>query len=308
MKGDFTRDTFHESKRYNRVRMQQGRVQLDADWNEQADIEAHLRETGVRDVVGPSGAPMDGGGFQITSATGVAGLVIYPGRLWVDGILCELAPGAAVPFTWALAPVGTGSGSGQPTDGGSVSAESAGAVSAVERRQSPPPQKFAVNLSVDDFHRLDVTLGDAAGNDSQGRLSNCQSNPDLWSQETKPPSGRMRARAVPEAAASDPCIVPAGSGFTGLENQLYRVEIHEGSHPADSTFIPTFKWSRDNGSIVTRWVDALTSGQVRVADPGRDSVLAFHQNDWVELIEDGAEADGRQTGELVKIDSIVDDL
>ncbi|HEX3531938.1 MAG TPA: DUF6519 domain-containing protein, partial [Thermoanaerobaculia bacterium] len=37
MKGDFSRDTFRKRKHYNRVRMQQGRVQLDADWNEQGD-------------------------------------------------------------------------------------------------------------------------------------------------------------------------------------------------------------------------------------------------------------------------------
>ena len=38
MKGDFTRLTFQPEKHYSSVRLQQGRVQLDADWNEQADI------------------------------------------------------------------------------------------------------------------------------------------------------------------------------------------------------------------------------------------------------------------------------
>ena len=35
MKGDFSRDTFDENKNYSSVLMQQGRVMLDADWNEQ---------------------------------------------------------------------------------------------------------------------------------------------------------------------------------------------------------------------------------------------------------------------------------
>ena len=39
MKGDFTRDTFKKEKHYSGVRMQQGRVQVDADWNEQVDIQ-----------------------------------------------------------------------------------------------------------------------------------------------------------------------------------------------------------------------------------------------------------------------------
>ncbi|MEI6900677.1 MAG: DUF6519 domain-containing protein, partial [Bacteroidota bacterium] len=37
MKGDFTRSTFNKEKHYHDVRMQQGRVMLDADWNEQQD-------------------------------------------------------------------------------------------------------------------------------------------------------------------------------------------------------------------------------------------------------------------------------
>ncbi|HMQ56354.1 MAG TPA: DUF6519 domain-containing protein, partial [Anaerolineae bacterium] len=34
MKGDFTRSTFRSEHHYSSVRMQQGRVQLDSDWNE----------------------------------------------------------------------------------------------------------------------------------------------------------------------------------------------------------------------------------------------------------------------------------
>ena len=45
MKADFTRLTFKPEKHYSSVRMQQGRVQLDADWNEQADIQAYLERT-----------------------------------------------------------------------------------------------------------------------------------------------------------------------------------------------------------------------------------------------------------------------
>ena len=41
MKGDFTRLTFAPAKHYSSVRQQQGRVQLDADWNEQVDIQNH---------------------------------------------------------------------------------------------------------------------------------------------------------------------------------------------------------------------------------------------------------------------------
>ena len=44
MKGDFSRRTFDPQKHFSRVLMQQGRVQLDADWNEQAAIQLHHTE------------------------------------------------------------------------------------------------------------------------------------------------------------------------------------------------------------------------------------------------------------------------
>ena len=90
MKGDFTRVTFEPRKRYTSVRMQQGRVQLDADWNEQADIEAYLDRTEATDVIGRSGAPKSGGSFRIGAPGDKADLTIAAGRFYVDGLLCEL--------------------------------------------------------------------------------------------------------------------------------------------------------------------------------------------------------------------------
>ena len=100
MKGDFTRRTFDPAKRYSGVRLQQGRVGLDADFNEQADLEAFLRETALADVVGPCGVPAreaeseTGGGFRIEVAED-GDLSIAPGHLYVDGLRVEMPePGA----------------------------------------------------------------------------------------------------------------------------------------------------------------------------------------------------------------------
>ena len=57
MNGDITRSTFSPEKHYSGVRMQQGRVQLDSDWNEQVDVQLYRTETQSTDVIGPSGAP-----------------------------------------------------------------------------------------------------------------------------------------------------------------------------------------------------------------------------------------------------------
>src|SRR5689334_19156555 len=87
MKGDFSRETFNARKHYAGVLMQQGRVQLDADWNEQAAIERYMAETSAADVIGACGAPAAAPGFAIT--TDGKQLQIGAGRFYVDGILCE---------------------------------------------------------------------------------------------------------------------------------------------------------------------------------------------------------------------------
>jgi hypothetical protein len=57
MHGDFSRWTFRPSARYTRVLMQQGRLQVDSDWNEQAAIQDARLAALAADVIGPAGGP-----------------------------------------------------------------------------------------------------------------------------------------------------------------------------------------------------------------------------------------------------------
>jgi hypothetical protein len=57
MPGDFSRKTFDKKKHYSGVLMQQGRVQLDADWNEELDIGQYRTFTETKDVIGAAGVP-----------------------------------------------------------------------------------------------------------------------------------------------------------------------------------------------------------------------------------------------------------
>lgn len=95
MPADFSRSTYTPRKHYSRVLQQQGRVQLDADWNEQQAINMHHRTTAMADLVGPQGTPADENGFLLTPTPDNADLVIHPGRFYVNGLLCELEEHAA---------------------------------------------------------------------------------------------------------------------------------------------------------------------------------------------------------------------
>ena len=74
MKGQFSRLTARRARRYSSVRLQQGRVHLDADFNEQVDIGAWRDRVTTRDVVGPTGAPVEGGGFALSAVVALTGL------------------------------------------------------------------------------------------------------------------------------------------------------------------------------------------------------------------------------------------
>src|SRR5688572_17163587 len=87
MKGDISRTTFDVGKQYSRVLMQQGRVTVDADFNEQTDILLHYLRSLASDMIGPFAAPTVGGGFDLSLDSAEGNLIISAGRYYVDGIL-----------------------------------------------------------------------------------------------------------------------------------------------------------------------------------------------------------------------------
>jgi len=93
-------------------------------------------------------------------------------------------------------------------------------------------------------------------------------------------------------------INPAG-GHTGLENRLYRVEIHT-TGTVDGATKATFKWSRDNASVAARVLSinqiTATDCLLTVGSTGRDAELSFKIGDHVELLDDDVELAMRETG------------
>jgi hypothetical protein len=299
MKGDFTRETFDRTKHFSHVLLQQGRVQLDADFNEQAAILLHQIRAITADVVGRSAGPSQGGGFGVVDfnslpedaqaslkesglAPSESDFLIGVGRYYVDGIMVENDD-----YT-------------------------------LYTKQSDLPQSDALSgnnmliyldaweryiSAIEDDSIREIALG---GPDTAGRvkvvwqvrakaLSQDESADNYaatWETITRPVEpgqrGRLRARTPDDQAATDPCIIPPDSRYRGAENQLYRVEIHSGSDAGQATF----KWSRDNGSVVflimkiTSDVEANTT-TVWLAGLGRDERMSLAEGDWVEVVHDG---------------------
>jgi hypothetical protein len=82
MKTQISRDTFAPLRHYSGVQLQQGRMIVDADWNELSDIVRDRLESGLDDAIS-SGAPRTGGLELFLDG---ANLRLRPGRLYVDGV------------------------------------------------------------------------------------------------------------------------------------------------------------------------------------------------------------------------------
>ncbi len=127
----------------------------------------------------------------------------------------------------------------------------------------------------------------------------CANAGDLLNGEFPPSNASLRARARQANPATDPCVVLPEARYRGVENQLYRVEIHQGGKAlqagGDKKSAATFKWSRENGSATFPVVDLATdttsnTTTVTLADLGRDRRLGLQVGDWVEFQDDNAVA------------------
>jgi hypothetical protein len=399
MSGDISRDTFKKIKHYDSVRMQQGRVLTDADWNEQDDINKHIHETGTGDIIGCCGAPEIGGGFRIDvidKTNGDTGhhLAISPGRIYTDGTLCELEATELDIIAFAYDPANPDTPNGAflelPTltvDGlefaadqwVEIVAEVAGTESSQQLKiknvvcssgaesrfflefheevdselrvtgarlrrvttyhqqpdypdaaepDPPAPDETDTYLAYLDVWKRDITRVEDPeilepaldGVDTATRSKTvwqvklepldpngshkCADYGCDWLRDRFACTGKLAAQAEQPTGAEGPCIVPKTAGYRGPENQLYRVEIHEGN--CDNGDTPTFKWSRENASVVAEWKDQDGVNLI-VDSAGRDKVLGFKNDDWVELTDDTREL-RRKRGVIVQLADVKDNI
>ncbi|HEX3941635.1 MAG TPA: DUF6519 domain-containing protein [Acidobacteriaceae bacterium] len=97
------------------------------------------------------------------------------------------------------------------------------------------------------------------------------------------------------------CSPVPSAGYQGLENQLYRVEIHS----PGTLDTATLKWSRENGSVVAA-VTQLSGAVVTASSLGPDVNLGFQPGQWVELSDDTYlfGETPNQAGQLYQISSL----
>jgi hypothetical protein len=315
MAADISRVRFDPLRDFAGVVLQQGRLLLDADFNELvAVLERRLRaETSDLTSFGPD-PDLQGvawvprqtpHAFEITASSG--NLTIGRGRMYVDGLLAE--------------------NHGVEVDGfDQLLSERTGTVDTSYLAQpywptpDPVPTGGTFLAYLDVWHRELTYLEDpdlveiAVGVDATARWqtawqvrlhavpsgTTCNTDDDDipgWLDLVRPSDGRLTTHEVEIPPTDDPCELPPEGGYRGLENQTYRVEIHEGGQP-DGT--ATFKWSRENASVAQPVVEMVSTTVLRLASVGRDDVLRISNDDWVEITDDRRELDG-QSGEMRQV-------
>jgi hypothetical protein len=292
MKGDFSRVTFDPKKGFSQVLMQMGRVQLDADWNEQGNILLHFIRTLAMDLIGPHGGPGDG--FKISPLTASEekdrnkrpDWLIERGHYYVEGILCEndgMWNGNKLSYF------------NQPY---------------YKAPSELPSGAYVIYLDVWERHVTcfeDKSLCDDAlgGVDTATRAQTvwqvkCHESPaDKGCQGVKFPvksTACMAAQAAQAHQSEDPCNIEPDASYRGAENQLYRVEIHTGNTndmgELDDTKKATFKWSRENGCVVFSVTgiaavkDDGNKTRVSLVNLGRDDKSSLREGDMVEILDD----------------------
>lgn len=307
---DISRVTFRPDRRYSAVLAQQGRVQLDADLNEQAAIHLHQARTLAADVIGPHGGPQHANGFEIKHVAGRGApddLTIGGGRYYVDGIGCDAdrpRPGSPVPdgdadeepkapeqWTYWDQPDAYRDPE-RPADRLPADFPYLAYLKVWERSvvaaEDPALREVALGAAMPDTAartRLVWQVLPLSGEDldvaADANANEVREAFRTWAERATTPAARMAARATrPDEDEDDPCLVSPDARYRGPENQLYRVEIHEAGTAGEATF----KWSRENGSVVFP-VDELDGTWVALASLGGDEKLDLDVGHWVEFVD-----------------------
>ena len=300
MAADFSRVRMDALADLTGVELKQGGVLLDADFNEGVAIVDRRLRALASDILGRATHSQTTPDAFLLTPSG-SSFTIGRGRMYVDGLLAEnhgRADPAQREFDPLLAetrftqqPTYEQQPWLQPPPALPTSGRHLCFLDVWERELTHLEQPALVEpaVGVETSSRRQVVWQVRVLADEAPPDVGC-STPDAdvpgWAAHIAPSSGRLSTGTFEVAGVPDPCELPPTGGYTGLENQLYRVEIHDAGQPGGTA---TFKWSRDNGCIASRVAAVVGAGELELQSLGRDDVQRFAIGHWVEVLSDARE-------------------
>ncbi|MGZ4649422.1 MAG: DUF6519 domain-containing protein, partial [Kineosporiaceae bacterium] len=277
MASDRARVSYDPGRKWRGVIAQQGRVTVEADWNEAATIGEERDRLVTLDVVGPVGTP--DGGYTVTAVPAAGGppgstpgdLTIRQGTLYLGGERLDLD----TPVTYStqpewldhstdplwVAPAAPASAGTSPSHELVYLLASEQEVSAIEDPALADvalggPDTMQRRRILQHFVRQPSPSGTCDGSwsalESSLALHGLQFDPASM---TAGPATRLQVSFPDIPAAPSLCQPAATGGYLGAENQMIRVMVTS----VDDSGVPAIVWGFDDASFLYR-VQAATPG------------------------------------------------
>ncbi|MCL2868561.1 MAG: DUF6519 domain-containing protein, partial [Candidatus Bathyarchaeota archaeon] len=287
MKADITRSTYNKNKKYTKVNAQQGRIQIDADWNEQLDIQEHFNKIMLCDLIGKTGTPFEESGFKIEPKNdGTTDFTIGKGHYYVDGLICENNDN-----------IDASKQEGLPDN------------------PILPPKEGDYVVYLDVWQRHITSLEDPTLLEpALGQTDTTTRTKNVWQAKT------LKLKQNPENALTEfeksiiqsngklTARVNSAQNYSGDENRLYRIEIHKsGTIPnvaSNSSDGPVFKWSRENAIVAAKILSVKLNGtdliSIVIENRGKGDLYTFRNDQWIEVTDEHCEL-WNLSGQIFKI-------
>ena len=312
---DISRINFDKKKHYSSVRMQQGRVLTDDDWNENARIENEIQRQTNTEIIGPFGSPDNG--FKIKNLRIDSGLInfdISAGTIYLGGLRLEMdkLESYRLQKDWLQQPA--------LTDGTPVFNEK-------ERYDLVYLEAWQQAVSaIEDGSLFEVALG---GPDTTTRVRNMRrvqiasgigfsSCAEAWKklvtdwkdanlgrvnrEYERIKDVRLKVTFTKTGLPEDLCSPSAAGGYLGAENQAIRVQLVDKDH---------FTWGFDNASPLYKVTISADGKTVQLITDPKDQYhwpLAGQVAEilpWSAVLSNGEKV-AEQMGHLTKVDSSFD--
>src|SRR5262249_39586638 len=116
--------------------------------------------------------------------------------------------------------------------------------------------------------------------------------------------GWLQAMAEQTSPSTNPCIIDPTAAYTRPQNQLDRVQINRGGPAGDDpASSATFKWSRENGSVIFPIASGGGTADVVLESLGRDDRFGLVEGSLVE-VQDDRSALLNMAGRLLPVQAI----
>jgi hypothetical protein len=315
MGSDRARISYDATRKWRGLVAQQGRVTVEADWNEAAAIDAVQDRHITLDVVGPVGSP--DGGYGVTAGqpssppasasppASTADLIVGKGTLYLGGERLDLQAAVDVddqpdwldPLTGTLWVAPEPVQPSPPAATGNELVYLLAIEQEVSAREDPTLADVALG-GPDTMQRVRMlqrfvrwptqsTSCTQAWSEVQAAWGDIGLNLDSTSMQLKS-SARLQVGFVTDAAPPSPCQPVATGGYLGAENQLIRVQIAS----VDANGVPTIVWGFDDATFLYELNETApdNSGNV-ILTLANTPVDSYHNpvaGQAVELLRDAA--------------------